>query len=263
MVQAWRHARDERDFWGRGPGAAALMLDHARAAFLPDWSRALKRRTRLLAGRTMPADKLMCPTFARRIDVAGRKHLLAERAPSPKQAYASDRLAAILHPNAVVGRERYDRVASVFGLEARDPFLDLRLVRFALSLPPEQLVRGGSTKFVLRKAMAGLLPDDVRWRRGKDHLGRTFIAAALTTRAEDRSHMIDRQRSSLEKWIKPARVEEARARDAVLDDPSLQAVGHLASWLESSFHDKVLPSPGVATKKPAARTMCSEGRPNE
>jgi asparagine synthase (glutamine-hydrolysing) len=231
IVQAWHHARDEHHFWEHGPGSARLLLAHARAAFLPDWSRALRRRFKLLAGRLYPRTDLMRPTFARRADVAGRRDLLARMTPSPREPYGTDRLAAILHPNAVVGRERYDRVASLFGLEARDPFSDLRLVRFALSLPHEQLVRGGWTKFVLRNAMSGRLPEQVRWRRGKEHLGGQYIAAALTAERGNWAETIDRQGPLLDQWVRPESLDQAKVLASVLGDFRLQRIGFLASWL--------------------------------
>jgi asparagine synthase (glutamine-hydrolysing) len=52
-------------------------------------------------------------------------------------------------------------------IESRSPFLDPSLVDFCAALPPEYLISGGWQKFILREAMAGLLPDDVRLRRVK------------------------------------------------------------------------------------------------
>src|SRR6185503_15291719 len=69
----------------------------------------------------------------------------------------------ITAPNLLVGRERYDRAAAMFGVEPRDPFLDLRFIRFCLSLPIGQLQSNGFPKPILRRAMAGLIPDEVRW----------------------------------------------------------------------------------------------------
>ncbi|MBB4638474.1 asparagine synthetase B family protein [Longimicrobium terrae] len=53
------------------------------------------------------------------------------------------------------------------GMEVRYPFLDRRLAEFCLRLPVEQRVRPGGSKWVLREAMRGILPEAVRTRRGK------------------------------------------------------------------------------------------------
>jgi asparagine synthase (glutamine-hydrolysing) len=59
-----------------------------------------------------------------------------------------------------------DRSAMAFGLEVRHPFLDHRLVQFAVNLPAELKIRGGWTKHVLRQAVPEL-PPAVGWRRDK------------------------------------------------------------------------------------------------
>lgn len=51
--------------------------------------------------------------------------------------------------------------ASQTPLEIRDPFRDLRVARFMLAIPPDQLERGTVQKYVLRQAMKGRLPSDI------------------------------------------------------------------------------------------------------
>jgi asparagine synthase (glutamine-hydrolysing) len=60
-----------------------------------------------------------------------------------------------------------DRNSMAHGIEARVPFLDHRLVEFALALGNEHKFAGADTKRVLRQAMAGELPPQVRARRDK------------------------------------------------------------------------------------------------
>jgi asparagine synthase (glutamine-hydrolysing) len=52
-------------------------------------------------------------------------------------------------------------------VEISYPFLDRPLVEFLLSIPSEQLVRPGVTRSLLRRSVEGLLPEPIRWRRGK------------------------------------------------------------------------------------------------
>ena len=56
---------------------------------------------------------------------------------------------------------KVDRATMAHGLEARSPFLDHRLVEFAASLPVDLKVRNGQTKYLLKTAMRGTLPDDI------------------------------------------------------------------------------------------------------
>ena len=63
--------------------------------------------------------------------------------------------------------ERYDALSMSNGLEIRMPFLDWRLVCYALSLPAESLLGKGFTKRILRDAMTPYLPPQIVERRRK------------------------------------------------------------------------------------------------
>jgi asparagine synthetase B (glutamine-hydrolysing) len=81
----------------------------------------------------------------------------------------------------VAARERYEREAARIGIEPRDPFLDVRVIEHCLTLPVELMVRSGWTKFILRDAMENRLPDVIRWRKGRKHLGWDFTRTVVRT----------------------------------------------------------------------------------
>ncbi len=56
---------------------------------------------------------------------------------------------------------KVDRMSMAASIEARVPLLDHRVVEFALNLPPQLRLRRGQTKVILRRAMAGRLPDTI------------------------------------------------------------------------------------------------------
>jgi asparagine synthase (glutamine-hydrolysing) len=60
-----------------------------------------------------------------------------------------------------------DRNSMAFSIEARLPFLDYRLVEYIFNLPFDQKIKEGVTKVVLRDAMKGTLPEEVRNRYDK------------------------------------------------------------------------------------------------
>lgn len=60
-----------------------------------------------------------------------------------------------------------DRTASYFSIECRSPFVDHRLVSFALELSDSKKIRYGLRKYILREVMKGILPEDVRTRTDK------------------------------------------------------------------------------------------------
>lgn len=65
---------------------------------------------------------------------------------------------------------KVDRASMAVSLEVRAPFLDPRVVEFAASLPADYKLRGLTTKYILKKASAPLLPPFVT-RRGKKGFG--------------------------------------------------------------------------------------------
>ncbi|WP_299761790.1 asparagine synthase (glutamine-hydrolyzing) [uncultured Pontibacter sp.] len=58
-----------------------------------------------------------------------------------------------------------------FSLEARVPFLDYRLVERTLASSETWAIRNGITKYILREAMKGILPDKIRMRMDKIGFG--------------------------------------------------------------------------------------------
>jgi asparagine synthase (glutamine-hydrolysing) len=56
---------------------------------------------------------------------------------------------------------KVDRMSMAHSIETRVPLLDHKLVEFAATIPPEMNLRGGTTKYVLKRAMRGILPDRI------------------------------------------------------------------------------------------------------
>ncbi len=60
---------------------------------------------------------------------------------------------------------KVDRMSMAVSLEARAPFLDYRLVEFCASLPPHLRLNGKRSKYILKRAFRGILPDEILDRR--------------------------------------------------------------------------------------------------
>lgn len=60
-----------------------------------------------------------------------------------------------------------DRNSMASSLEVRLPFLDYRLVEFSYSLDDKYKIRGGWTKYIMRKSCKKYLPKKIRTRRNK------------------------------------------------------------------------------------------------
>jgi asparagine synthase (glutamine-hydrolysing) len=60
---------------------------------------------------------------------------------------------------------KQDQMSMAASIESRVPFLDHHLVEFAAALPPRMKLRGFTTKWILRKAVAPILPHEILTRK--------------------------------------------------------------------------------------------------
>jgi asparagine synthase (glutamine-hydrolysing) len=66
-------------------------------------------------------------------------------------------------------------LASRYKVEFRRPYRDRRLVEYVLAIPPSQLYFHGLNKYILRKAMQGILPDTLTNRTDKTFFNSVFL----------------------------------------------------------------------------------------
>jgi asparagine synthase (glutamine-hydrolysing) len=80
--------------------------------------------------------------------------------------------------------ESGSRSESWFGVEKRHPFMDRRVVEYALALPEEQRWRWDQLKFVVRRAMQGLVPERILRRDTKADFSHVFAEALQVQESE-------------------------------------------------------------------------------
>lgn len=146
-------------------------------ALLPDWLLRPLRRWRRPALQSL---RFFSPAFRQRLDVEARRETRAKTVACEQQRDSVRGAHTWMDaPELLAGIERYGRVASVHGVEPRHPFLDRQLIEYCAWLPLSLRLRDGYPKWALRRALAGVLPVQVAWRRGKEHLGWRFNFALL------------------------------------------------------------------------------------
>ncbi len=174
IAQAWHETVGEQAFWG-GSSPAPAFLRYCASAFTPGFvKRLLRRPTQRRNERSQVKASLISPAFAEHVDIEARFERMRETFAGLQSGEPGLERVRKIRPNLTAGRERYGRIAASAGIEARDPFTDLRVVDFCSRLPDNQLARDGWPKFLLRNAMEGRLPDAVRWGRGKPHIGGVY-----------------------------------------------------------------------------------------
>ena len=60
---------------------------------------------------------------------------------------------------------RADKMTMANSIEGRVPFLDRRLVEFAFQIPSGLKIKNGIPKYILKKAVHGVIPENIIWRK--------------------------------------------------------------------------------------------------
>ena len=121
-----------------------------------------------------PPETLVHPGFLSREALKARQQKQMDHFTSVDHTEREAHYRALTFKGNATVVEETDLRASAHGVEARHPFLDIRLLQFTLSLPARQKFRNGWMRAILRYGMEGILPDAVRWRTTKGDLSYNF-----------------------------------------------------------------------------------------
>jgi asparagine synthase (glutamine-hydrolysing) len=149
---------------------------------IPAWAWRLRRRGTPdpMDDAVLLHDRPISRDFARRTGVLDR--LRAAAAPEPATRSAREMHRRVLADDAIhaIVFEWFDRIGQGFGLEARYPFFDRKLIDWCLSMPPRLKIHEGWTRYHIRAASEGVMPPEVQWRVKKSDLSPYFRRAMLT-----------------------------------------------------------------------------------
>lgn len=134
--------------------------------------------------------------------------------------------------------EILDYASGVFSVEMRYPFWDKRMIEFCLSLPPEQKIKKGWTRMIMRRAMDGILPREIQWRPGKTDQTAGYNYGLLKFGREIINDVIIKNPEAIVDYVNIESLREAHERflrsEATLNDVlSIQHCVSLALWLQT------------------------------
>jgi asparagine synthase (glutamine-hydrolysing) len=137
-------------------------------------------------------------------------------------------LSSMAAPYITAGIERFNRVASLFGVEPRPPFTDRELIEFQAWVPINLRLREGHPKWILRKAMSSLLPSSIAWRTDKSHIGWAFNHEMLLRQLQAAPGF--RPAQCIGRWIDQNKL--GSAMENALENPqqNLAAAWRLMLW---------------------------------
>ncbi|MES0060881.1 lasso peptide isopeptide bond-forming cyclase [Mesorhizobium sp. M0041] len=186
-MELWRELRSASNTYGDGMlGLYYKFL----TLYGPAWrvakikrfaNRAINKLRRHPAGRSATSWRgLINPDLAMRTDLVERFRRAGYMSPAVS---ASETLThRWLLSNGMVPHafEVLDKAAANFGVEPRYPFWDKPLVEFCLALPGAEKLNRGFGRSVLRRAMEGILPPVVQWRRDKIDFTSNLVKGMLS-----------------------------------------------------------------------------------
>jgi asparagine synthase (glutamine-hydrolysing) len=232
----------ENKFWNEASISTELFR-YVRSAIAPEWIKERLRPQRMRRRADSYVEKsLISEDFAASVQIADRFAKMRELMPGDwKKEYAAER-CGVIRPSITAGRERYARLAAAAAVEARDPYLDKRVVDFATRLPGRVRLKNGWPKMILRKLMADKVPDEVRWQRGKPHLGWYFNACVTRQALERGSLSADRLRQDLYGFVDQTALETSWGRFIEGGDAEQIHAAHILSvWLRENANRPVVP----------------------
>lgn len=171
-MELWREMRGAADTYGDG---MLGMYFQFLTIYGPAWRIAKLRHAanRILNRMRAPTPRggswrdLINPDLARRTDLVERFHRAGYMPPSVSASESLTHRWILSNGYVPHAFEVLDKAGANFGVEPRYPFWDKPLVEFCLALPGEEKLNRGFGRYVLRRAMEGVLPAAVQWRRDK------------------------------------------------------------------------------------------------
>lgn len=168
LVELYRQFRADTEVVGIVSFPRHVLLHRGFLPLLPPSIYRIQRRIRRrIRRRPFQARPWMNPEFVERVNLAERVRTEPFWLENRHHFARSHLFGSATGAWAAHGFEMEERFAAQFNIELRHPFRYRPLIEFGLGIPEEQRWRGSITKYVLRQAMQGLLPETVRQRRTK------------------------------------------------------------------------------------------------
>jgi asparagine synthase (glutamine-hydrolysing) len=255
-----------RDSLVRGEWRRVWREVHAVARATREGRRSVVRRTivepltpvalaaaarRLKQGRPVP---IWEATFSAINPEFARERKVSERAKATRRDYLITRRMGDLEFSTTVltsgadVNDLYSGYRPWFGVETRDPTADRRVIEYCFGIPRNQYLRNGVTRSLIRRAMEGRLPDEVRNRttigaQAPDWIEwlpglRGEISAELDRldRSDTARRCLDlpRMRALVDRW--PSTLTVRHASDYYMLLLRGLMMGRFIRWFEHTYH---------------------------
>jgi asparagine synthase (glutamine-hydrolysing) len=129
----------------------------------------------------------------------------------------------------------FDRISMAHGIEVRMPFMDWRLVTYTMALPEASKSSNGYTKWVARKAMAGLMPESIRMGRRKVGFNSPMPEWLNGPLADWTAALLRQKVAAFSELVDEARLSDAVNRLTVAKSWDWESVGRIWPYLNMKW----------------------------
>ncbi|HLK51573.1 MAG TPA: lasso peptide isopeptide bond-forming cyclase [Bryobacteraceae bacterium] len=240
--EAWREARLLSRNQLQGIPPPRIVKEFCIKPLTPRWAylgwQFVRGRYRRVTGNKI----LISEKLKRRTDIERRARTLLRS----QTAWSLRRTARQIHWQGLnqalyaYSLEIADKATAAFGVEARYPFFDRRVMEFCLALPADQKLGEGWNRWILRRAMQEVLPPQIQWRRSKGNLSPNFHRRLLDFERENLERVILKDPAAIAPFVdcdamqgayREYQKDHVRTRGESIQ---LFAAVNLALWLRSA-----------------------------
>ena len=186
------------------------------------------------------------PDLDRRLEFSQRSRARDVEQSRLEETVRGDHYLSLVDGLTSFAHEQGDKAAIGFSIRRSFPFADTRLLEFSLALPADQKVSQGWTRVVMRRAMEGILPPQVQWRRSKAVFDPLLNYTLLAYSRDLLDEVVGQSSAILQPWVNMSFLRQVHSRFTALgpDDARSLQTAHdarmllvavtLARWLEST-----------------------------
>lgn len=190
-----------REFYNSAVSPRRLVWEYGFKPLVPEFVLQLSDKLRGRTQSLWPQSRLINPAFAQRVGVSKHTESLIASGIQSARTAREEHWYALTSGLMQYSLQTLGELAAAFSLELHYPFGDRRLVEFCLALPPEQKLHQGWTRSIMRRAMAGILPPEVQWRKGKGNLSANFKQRLKDDEQETLEEVILKNPQLIEEYV--------------------------------------------------------------
>lgn len=154
-----------------------------------------------------PGTTILEKEFAKKIDAEQILNRLFWEPVSEANSYKKYHHFIINRFSDLYELEEMDNIFAKHNIEPRYPFLDKRLIEFCYSLPTDMKVKFGWSRYILRIAMDGILPQEIQWRPFKAEANNIYQNNFLINEKKEIERIINEKSEIIANYVNLEKIQ--------------------------------------------------------